>query len=203
MDQYLTVLRGPRTDQSSTAQRVTNGFNKETFVFPNEPQTHADEVFDVILDEGGTGGGNALAHLHPLADETFAVREGRLKVVMGGREHFVEAGEVLTIPRGTAQYFANAGPGQMRATLSFLPAQQQLNFFRNFALLTRDKPHWFSKQGAPKLLLIALVLHTYRDHPHLAGLPVLLQKLAFALLARVARWRGYRLAILPDGSLGT
>src|SRR3954469_23175508 len=144
MDHYLAVLRDSSAEPRTGEQRVTNPFNKETFIFPDPSPMGAEGVFDVILAEGGTGGGNALAHLHPLADETFAVREGRLKVIMGDREHIVGPGEVFTVPRGVAHSFANAGPGEMRATLSFLPVQQHLNFFRNFALLTRHQPHWFS-----------------------------------------------------------
>jgi hypothetical protein len=45
--------------------------------------------------------------------------------------------------------------------------------------------------------MIALVLHTYRDHRYLAGPPIFLQKLIFALLAPVARLCGYRMAIEP------
>ncbi|MGL5138067.1 MAG: hypothetical protein ACRC7G_09895 [Beijerinckiaceae bacterium] len=58
-------------------------------------------------------------------------------------------------------------------------------------------PEWFSPRGDPNLLLIALVLHTYRDHLYLAGIPLIVQKLLFAAVSPLARLRGYRTAIEP------
>lgn len=74
--------------------------------------------------------------------------------------------------------------------------------FKNFAVLTEMHPEWFSPKGDPSLLLIALVLHTYRNHLYLAGVPVLLQKVLFAMLSPIARIRGYRLAIEASASEG-
>ena len=176
---------------------IANAFNGETFHFPAAGEPYG-AVFDVVLAAGGTGGGNALVHIHPLANEVFAVQTGRLEVVIAGKSHFASPGEAITIPRGVPHFFANASGGATRATVSFDPPQQHLAFFRNFAMLTQNKPQWFSAKGDPKLLLIALVLDVYPDHLYLAGPPVRVQKLIFALLAKVARWRGYRLAILPD-----
>ncbi|MEQ1695107.1 MAG: hypothetical protein ABL901_04625 [Hyphomicrobiaceae bacterium] len=126
-----------------------------------------------------------------------------MKVVMAGKVHkvhIVGAGEKITVPRGTPHYFANASEETMTATVSFFPPQQHLRFFRNFAMLTQQRPQWFSAKGDPKLLLIALVLDAYRDHLYLAGPPIWLQKSAFAILARVARWRGYALSVTPRSS---
>jgi len=41
------------------------------------------------------------------------------------------------------------------------------------------------------------VLHTYRDHLYLAKLPILVQKILFAVVAPLARLRGYRMMIEP------
>jgi hypothetical protein len=41
--------------------------------------------FDVVLGKRGSGGGNALVHVHPLAEERFLVTSGRIKVVVDGR----------------------------------------------------------------------------------------------------------------------
>ena len=82
-------------------------------------------------------------------------------------------------------------------TVELRPAQQHVRFFANLASLARDRPEWFSDSGVPHLLLIALVLHRYRDHLYGARLPVLVPKLLFAALAPVARLSGYALAIEP------
>jgi mannose-6-phosphate isomerase-like protein (cupin superfamily) len=183
-----------------TSLTLRNHFNGETFVFSCGEEGAETCRFDVILDSGGTGGGNALAHVHPAASERFEVKRGRLAVVMRGVEKIVESGQSVIIPAGTPHYFRNAHNGQTEATVEFEPAQRHVRFFKNFAILTEMHPEWFSPKGDPSLLLIALVLHTYRNHLYLAGIPVLLQKVLFAMLSPIARIRGYRLAIEAPAS---
>jgi mannose-6-phosphate isomerase-like protein (cupin superfamily) len=182
---------------SEPALTIRNAFNGETFLFTQDEAGEEKCRFDVILERGGSGGGNALVHIHPLASETFTVTSGRLAVVMRGIEQVAEAGQSLTIPAGVPHYFKNAGDMQTVASVEFAPPQQHLGFFKNFATLTEKRPEWFSPKGDPRLLLIALVLHTYRDHLYLAGIPVFAQKLLFAALSPLARLRGYRLEVEP------
>jgi mannose-6-phosphate isomerase-like protein (cupin superfamily) len=177
--------------------KLRNAFNKETFVFSGPVDNPSVARFEVILEQGGTGGGNALLHIHPGADEHFAVKSGRIKIVVEGREQIVESGETAVVPRGRPHFFANAGDGAAELEIEFRPAQQQLRFFANFATLAAYRTEWFSSKGDPKFLMIALVLHTYRDHLYLAEPPIFLQKFIFAMLAPVARLCGYRMAIEP------
>lgn len=177
--------------------RLRNAFNKEIFVFSGPLDDPHVARFGVILETGGSGGGNALVHVHSGADEHFSVRSGRIKVVVDGREQFVDAGGTAIVPRGRPHYFANVGDDNAELEISFSPAQQHLRFFANFAMLTVKQPSWFSSAGDPDFLLIALVLHTYSDHLYLAGVPIWVQKLLFAALAPVARLCGYRMAIEP------
>jgi mannose-6-phosphate isomerase-like protein (cupin superfamily) len=177
--------------------KLRNAFNKETFVFSGPVDNPSVARFEVILEQGGTGGGNALLHIHPGADEHFAVKSGRIKIVVEGREQIVESGETAVVPRGKPHFFANAGDGAAELEIEFRPAQQQLRFFANFATLAAHRTEWFSSKGDPKFLMIALVLHTYRDHLYLAGPPIFLQKFIFAMLAPLARLCGYRMAIEP------
>jgi mannose-6-phosphate isomerase-like protein (cupin superfamily) len=178
---------------------LRNRFNNETFLFTEKETDSKRFRFAVVLGEGGSGGGNALVHVHPGASETFTVKAGRLLIVMRGVEQVAEVGESVTIPAGTPHYFANAAVGETEATVEFAPAEQHGRFFRNFAMLTESRPEWFSSKGDPNLLLIALVLHAYSGHLYLAGIPVIAQKVLFALLAQLARLRGYRLALEPLG----
>jgi quercetin dioxygenase-like cupin family protein len=177
---------------------LRNAFNGETFIFPDIPHNANMTGFDVVLEQGGSGGGNALVHVHPIADETFKVRYGRIAVVINGKEQLVGPGQSATVPHGAPHYFRNAGKERAEFTVAFSPAQQQRRFFMNFARLAERRPQWFSAKGDPDLLLIALVLHTYRNHLYLAGIPIILQKILFALLAPIAHLRGYRLEILPN-----
>ncbi len=179
---------------------ITNAFNRETFVF-TDPVERADLArFDVVLEEGGTGGGNAVAHIHPAADETFFVRSGRVRVVIDGVDHFAEAGESILVPRGCSHFFANAHAGETRLTISFSPGQQHLRFFLNLAASTVLAPGAYSPKGDPKLLPLALALHAYAGHLYLAGPPIWVQKMLFAGLAPLAWLLGHRLQVPPDGA---
>jgi mannose-6-phosphate isomerase-like protein (cupin superfamily) len=179
---------------------LRNAFNKETFIFSGPVDDPRMARFDVVLEKGGSGGGNALVHVHPGADEHFTVRTGCIKVVVDGGERIVGPGESAVVPRGRPHYFANAGEGNAEITVEFKPAQQHLRFFANFASMVEKHPEWFSLKGDPNFLLIALTLNTYRDHLYLAGIPPLVQRAIFAALAPIARLRGYRVVIAPQVS---
>jgi quercetin dioxygenase-like cupin family protein len=178
-----------------------NAFNKEAFIFSGLLDDPAVARFEAILDAGGSSGGNALVHVHPRAEEHFIVKSGCLRVVLAGKEHTLHPGEKIVVPRGTPHFFANGSQGRTEFTTEFRPAQQHLRFFANFGRLAQYQTRWFSANGDPHLLLIALVLSAYRDHLYLAGLPILLQKIVFAALAPLARVKGYRLEIRPTDAL--
>ena len=194
--QYLSTEEGSATRSASLF--LSNAFNKETFIFPLPLNSSSRICNDVVLETGGSGGGDGLEHIHPEADEIFAVKSGRLKIVANGQAHFVEAGQTTLIRRGVPHFFANGGEGACEFSVEFDPPQQHRRFFANFAKTTQRHPGWFSPRGKPKLLLIALILHRYHEHLYLARYPVLLQKLLFAALAPLARLRGYRLEVEPD-----
>jgi mannose-6-phosphate isomerase-like protein (cupin superfamily) len=176
---------------------LRNAFNGETFIFSHPLDDPGSASIDVILAHGGSGGGNALLHIHPLANETFAVTSGALEVVIDGESTIVGPGYSATVPRGAPHVFRNAIDGETRFTVTFAPAQQHIRFFANFGLICERHPQWFSSAGDPPLLAMALKFHLYRDHMYLAWPPVILQKLLFALLAPVARLRGYHAEIAP------
>lgn len=183
------MTAGPRTV-------LRNAFNNETFIFTATDDPDVAR-FDVVLGKGGSGGGNALVHVHPLAEERFVVASGRIKVVIEGREHVVGPGDDAVVPKGKPHYFVNAWDGDTTFTVEFRPAQQHLQFFANFARLATEHPEWFSAKGDPDFLLIAASLHTFKDHIYLARPPVFVQKLLFALLAPVARLAGYATEVKP------
>ena len=53
---------------------LNNAFNNETFIFSGPVDDPTVARFDVRLEQGGSGGGNALVHIHPGVDEHFTVR---------------------------------------------------------------------------------------------------------------------------------
>ncbi|MBR0654534.1 cupin domain-containing protein [Plastoroseomonas arctica] len=189
-------MPGERLPRDADPRRVLrNELNGETFLFPAACADADSTSFDVLLDKDGSGGGNALSHVHPLARETFAVRSGRICVFIDEVRCIVGPGETVSVPPGVPHHFRNVGNGEAVFTVTFTPAQHHRAFFQTFALLTEHRPDWFSGTGDPDILLTALMLHTYRDHLYLSGLPVGLQRVLFAILAPIARFKGYRLDV--------
>jgi mannose-6-phosphate isomerase-like protein (cupin superfamily) len=181
--------------------RILNAYNKETFVFTHPWEEGTSSRMDVVLGKGGSGGGNAIPHIHPETDEIFTVNSGRVMVMVDGQEHFASEGQSITVPKGASHFFRNAFDGDTHLTVTFVTAQQHLRFFLNLARWTSECPGYFKADGSVKLLPIALGLHAFRDHLYIAGPPVLVQKLLFAVLAPVARLLGYRLAVKPRAAL--
>lgn len=177
--------------------RILNAFNKETFVFTHPYEGGATSQMDVVLGKGGSGGGNAVAHIHPETDEIFTVNRGRVMVMINGQEHYATDGQSITVPKGASHFFRNASFGETHLTVTFVNAQQHLRFFLNLARWTSECPDYFKPDGSVKLLPIALGLNAFRDHLYIAGPPVVVQKLLFATLAPIARMMGYRLAVPP------
>ena len=83
--------------------RLVNAFNKETFIFHDPREGLPFAEFQVALGTGGSGGGDAVEHIHPESDEHFTVRAGVLKVMIDGVTTIAGAGETVTVPRGAAQ----------------------------------------------------------------------------------------------------
>ena len=175
---------------------LRNDFNKETFIFTDTDDPEVARL-DVVLGKGGSGGGNALMHVHPLAEERFVVTSGRIKVVVDGMEQVVGSGEDAVVPKGKPHYFVNAWDGDTAFTVEFRPAQRHLLFFANFARLATEHPEWFSAKGDPDFLLIAASLDKFKDHTYLARPPIFVQKLLFMLIAPFARMVGYRAEVTP------
>jgi len=176
---------------------LRNSFNKETFIFSGDADDPEVARFDVILGIGGTGGGNALVHVHPRAEERFMVTSGRLIVSVDGHAQSISPGEDAVVPVGSPHCFANGWEGETTFTVEFRPAQQHLLFFANFARLTAEHPEWFSAKGDPHFRLIAVSLNQFADHLYLARPSPTLQKLIFAAVAPIARLSGYRPEVRP------
>ncbi|TAU82436.1 cupin domain-containing protein [Rhizobium leguminosarum] len=171
-----------------------NAFNRETFIFHQGIRSGANS-FTVVLEAGGSGGGNALKHVHPTSDERFFVKRGAVVITVGPDQFLVSAGEEMTVPAGKPHCFHSAWDGVTEMVVEFSPVGQQMQFFANFAALVSLRPEWFHPDGRPHILLMALKLATFSNSLYLSGIPVWLQKWLFAALAPIATLRGYRMLI--------
>ena len=181
----------------AAGHRIRNAFNGETFIFTDVVETPDFVQFDVYLEPGGVLTGTGRHHIHPLADEEFTVKEGRLILSISGERRSLGPGESFVVTRGTPHYFRNGHDGETLFTTRFTPGQQFLRFFLNMSMGTANRPEWYDARGEPSLVLRALALHAYSGHAYAAAFPVWFQKALFALLTPVALLKGYRLLVRP------
>ncbi|WP_238313225.1 cupin domain-containing protein [Methylobacterium crusticola] len=176
---------------------MTNPFNGETFVFTQVDEVPEFAQFDVHLARGGMLTGTGMHHVHPYADEAFTVREGKLILSIDGVRRTLEPGQGFLVRRGVPHHVRNGHDGETLFTCRFTPGHQYLRFFLNMALGAERHPERYDPRGEPPLVLRALALHAYAGHGYTAALPIWFQRALFALLAPVARLRGYRLDVPP------
>jgi len=105
-------------------------------------------------------------------------------------ETIVEAGQRLVIPPRTAHSFWNADDAPARTHVRYEPAGRFEEFVESIYALARDGK--LNAKGRPKLLQGALTGRKHIDDIALARPPVVVQRLLYALLAPLARARGYR-----------
>jgi mannose-6-phosphate isomerase-like protein (cupin superfamily) len=79
-------------------------------------------------------------HLHPEQDERFKVVSGTVRTRVGQREETIEAGDELTIPRGTTHQLWNDQDVPAVVNWRTTPAGRTLDWFLELAALQRGKP---------------------------------------------------------------
>jgi mannose-6-phosphate isomerase-like protein (cupin superfamily) len=116
-------------------------------------------------------------HHHPAQDEHFEVEQGRMLFVVDGREHVVEAGGSIDIPRRTPHQARNASDREVAVVRwETRPALRTTEFFTTAARLGDDRG----------LLQSALLAHEFRQVFRLSG-PT---RALVPVLASVARLLG-------------
>lgn len=131
-------------------------------------------------------------HVHPNQESRAEVIAGTLCFVVEGRERRLGPGDAITIPAGTPHYFVNDGTGDAVSIQEFRPALRTADFFKTlFELAEQGK---LDKRGMPSLLTLALLGPRFADEIRAVSPPWPVQRVAFAVLAPVARIRGYAAA---------
>jgi len=141
--------------------------------------------FELTLDAFGRVGG--LPHQHP-ATERVDVLEGRLSCRFAGGRRELGPGDSVVVPPNASHFLFNETAERVRARVAARPAYDFETFFETvFALAERRR--YRAWRGLPSPLHAALLSHTYDVYAPLV--PVSLQRPALAVLARIARKRGY------------
>ncbi|HWJ49528.1 MAG TPA: cupin domain-containing protein [Solirubrobacteraceae bacterium] len=131
-------------------------------------------------------------HIHPHQESRAEVIAGTLRFVVEGKERRLGPGDAITIPAGTRHYFVNDGEGDAVSIQEFRPALRTADFFKVlFDLAERGK---LDDRGMPSLLTLALVGPRFANEIRATSPPWRVQRVAFALLAPIARLRGHTAA---------
>ena len=131
-------------------------------------------------------------HVHPESDKQFEVAEGRLQIRKAKEAWVAEAGETVIVPPGTAHVRGNPFDEPAAVIVNLRPALRAETFFETFFGLANDGK-LDPKRNLPKSLLqAALLFHDYRAEIRLPGFPGIAVRGLSAVLAPVARARGYR-----------
>ena len=136
-------------------------------------------------------------HVHPRQESRFEILAGSVLFNINGQERHARPGEVVTIPAGVPHYFWNGGDEEAQYVQEFRPALQSDRFFETLFGLARDGK--LNPTGYPNLLQIAVSAPAFADEIRLTRPPWLVQRVVCAVLAPIARLRGYR-AIYPQYS---
>ena len=170
-------------------QAIRNPVTGETVTFLVTAAESGGELLELemVADPNAAG---ATTHIHPRITERYEMLEGRLHVVLEGVETVVVPGQRLEIPPRTAHSFRNADDAPARVRVRFEPAGRFEHFMETIYALAADGKT--NAQSRPGLLQGALIGQRHIDDIALARPPVVMQRLLYALLAPIARARGYR-----------
>lgn len=128
-------------------------------------------------------------HIHPFQQSSFEVLDGQLRVSIDGEERVLQAGESLIIPAGAPHTFWNASGDTARSMQEFRPALNTEEFFEEYFALAASGE--LKPDGSPTLLRIAVMLPRFSGVMRPASPPWPILRAICAVLAPIARWRGY------------
>lgn len=141
------------------------------------------------------GGAVAAKHVHAYITERFEVLAGEVGFHLDGRDRLARPGEAVEVPPGVVHAWWNAGDDEARLVVDVHPAERfELMIQNAFGLANDGKTN---AKGVPRLLPLALFAREFRREIEVIGPPKVVQRLLFAVVAPLARARGYK-AIDPE-----
>lgn len=128
-------------------------------------------------------------HTHPKQEKIFRIIDGELMVRVHGVESVLHAGDELTIGPDDAHSFWNGSDREVHYWQEFRPALPIGEFFVTLFALARDGK--LDERGMPSLLQVAASGSRFRNEIMASSPPPFVQRIAFAVLAPVARVLGH------------
>ena len=168
---------------------ITNSRTGQQMRFLRAP--HEEDVLRIESLNPPTGIAEP-THVHPRQESRVEVLQGELIHVIDGSEHRLGPGDTLTIPAGVPHCFRNAGEVDAVSVQEFRPALKSERLFRTlFGLANAGE---LNDRGMPSLLRLAVLAPAFGNEIRVTRPPWPLQRAVFAVLAPVARLRGYGVA---------
>ncbi|HET7044409.1 MAG TPA: cupin domain-containing protein [Gaiellaceae bacterium] len=175
-------------------QEIENTVTGERIVFrKTSRETNGEAV--VIETHVQPNGFVAAAHVHPSQEERFEVLRGSVGFRIGRQKLVAGPGQRITVPRGTAHKFWNAGDDVAQFVCEIRPALQFESLLETMFALACDGRT--NRKGMPNPLQLAVVADAHFDTVRLPFPPAALQRVALALGAPLGRLAGYRAAYMP------
>jgi quercetin dioxygenase-like cupin family protein len=148
-------------------------------------------VGDLYIRPGGAVAGK---HVHAYITERFEVVTGTVRFHVGGRDELAPRGERIEVLPGVVHDWWNVGDDEAHVLVDISPAERFELMIENLYGLANDGKT--DSRGVPSLLPLALFAREFRREGEFIRPPRIVQRVLFALLAPIARMRGYK-AINP------
>src|SRR4051794_40500144 len=171
-------------------QTIEQPLSGERLTFLETAETTGGEFLKISM-EMAPGGILGAAHVHPRAQEEFEIVTGRIQIKTSGKTRVADAGESISVPRGADHIWGNPFDEPATVAITLRPALKMETFFETaFGLASDGKLN--PKTQMPSFLQLILIAHEYRDDTTLPGVAGVATRGLGAVLAPLARARGYR-----------
>ena len=144
-------------------------------------------VADLYVRPGGAVAGR---HVHSYITERFEVLEGSVGLHLDGQDEIAGPGRRVEVPPGAVHAWWNAGEDEAHVLVEARPAERFEFMIQSVYGLANDGKT--NAKGVPRPLPLSLFASEFRREMELTSPPRMVQRLLFALLAPIARARGYR-----------
>ena len=144
-------------------------------------------VADLYIRPGGAVAGK---HIHAYINERFEVVAGSVRFHLDGRDEIATPGRCVEVPPGAVHDWWNVGDDEAHVLVDIRPAERFEVMIQMLYGLANDGRT--NARGVPRLLPLALFAREFRREGEFVRPPRIVQRVLFALLAPLARARGYR-----------
>ena len=175
---------------AQVGQTIEHPLSGERLTFLETAATTGGDLLKISV-EMAPGGILGAAHVHPRAHEEFEVLSGRIQLKTSGKTRVADAGERIIVPRGADHIWGNPFDDPATIAVALRPALKMETLFETLFGLANDRK-LNPKTQMPSFLQLILMAHEYRDDITLPGVAGVATRGLGAVLAPLARARGYR-----------